>query len=175
MVGAFPYDFPVDARREVLQRIGDELFGQRGLPWSSAAHDADPDADVANPHFHLDYGLLPMARQPDGSYIVSNDLRTDLDGQEGLRFPYAADDSSPIMLVSTRRDEHILVGPRGLLERRPGKPGSLGTGKARAMRRIRRAAATMADRLADNNVFLPRGDAWREPPASSGDTIIRFG
>lgn len=86
MVGAFPYDFPVDARREVLQRIGDELFGQRGLPWSGAAHDADPAAEVDNPHFHLDYGLLPMARQPDGSYIVSNDLRTDLDGQEGLRF-----------------------------------------------------------------------------------------
>ena len=86
MVGAFPYGLPVDARREVLQRIGDQLFGARGLPWSGAAHDADPAAEVDNPHFHLDYGLLPMARQPDGSYIVSNDLRTDLDGKEGLRF-----------------------------------------------------------------------------------------
>ncbi len=86
MVGAFPYGFPVDARREVLQRIGEQVFGARGLPWSGAAHDSDPDADVDNPHFHLDYGLLPMARQPDGSFVVSNDLRTDLDGQEGLRF-----------------------------------------------------------------------------------------
>ena len=86
IVGAFPYGFPVDARREVLQRIGDQLFGARGLPWSGAAHDADPAAEVDNPHFHFDYGLLPMARQPDGSYIVSNDLRTDLDGKEGLRF-----------------------------------------------------------------------------------------
>lgn len=86
MVGAFPYGFPVDARREVLQRIGHQLFGARGLPWSGAAHDADPAAEVDNPHFYLDYGLLPMARQPDGSFIVSNDLRTDLDGQEGLRF-----------------------------------------------------------------------------------------
>ncbi|KQN80537.1 hypothetical protein ASE91_11125 [Sphingomonas sp. Leaf62] len=86
MIGAFPYGMPVDARREVLQRLGDELFGTRDLPWSAAAHEADPDAKVDNPHFHLDYGLLPMARQADGSFIVSNDLRTDLDGQEGLRF-----------------------------------------------------------------------------------------
>jgi len=86
MVGAFPYGMPVDARRDALQRIGERVFGARGLPWSGAAHDADPAAKVDNPHFHLDYGLLPMARQADGSYIVSNDLRTDLDGEEGLRF-----------------------------------------------------------------------------------------
>ncbi len=86
MVGAFPYGLPVEARREVLQRIGDEVFGARGLGWSAAAHDTDPSADVDNDHFHLDYTLLPMERQADGSYIVSNELRTDLDGQEGLRF-----------------------------------------------------------------------------------------
>jgi len=86
MVGAFPYDLPVDARREVLQRIGDEVFGVRGLGWSGAAHDADPGAVVDNPHFHLDYTLLPIERQADGSYIVLNELRTDLDGPEGLRF-----------------------------------------------------------------------------------------
>lgn len=86
MIGAFPYGLPVEARREVLHRLGDELFGARDLPWSAAAHDADPAANVDNPHFHLDYGLLPMVRQADGSFIISNDLRTDLDGQEGLRF-----------------------------------------------------------------------------------------
>ncbi|WP_294338227.1 hypothetical protein [uncultured Sphingomonas sp.] len=86
MVGAFPYGLPVAARREVLQRVGDEIFGVRGLGWSAAAHDADPGADVDNPHFHFDYTLLPIERQADGSYIVSNELRTDLDGPEGLRF-----------------------------------------------------------------------------------------
>ncbi|MGZ0071981.1 hypothetical protein ACT9ST_09780 [Sphingobium limneticum] len=86
MVGAFPYGLPTDARREVLQRIGDEVFGARGLGWSAAAHDADPDAEVDNPHFHFDYSLLPTERQSDGSFIVANELRTDLDGQEGLRF-----------------------------------------------------------------------------------------
>lgn len=86
MVGAFPYGLPVAARREVLQRVGDEIFGVRGLGWSAAARDADPGADVDNPHFHFDYTLLPIERREDGSYIVSNELRTDLDGPEGLRF-----------------------------------------------------------------------------------------
>lgn len=86
MVGAFPYGFPVDARREVLRRLGQEIFDPRGMPWSAAAHDADPDSEVDNPHFHFDYGALPMERKPDGSYIVTNDLRTDLDGRDGLRF-----------------------------------------------------------------------------------------
>lgn len=86
MVGAFPYGLPVAARRDILQRIGDEIFSVRGLGWSAAAHDADPGADVDNPHFHFDYTLLPIERQADGSYIVSNELRTDLDGPEGLRF-----------------------------------------------------------------------------------------
>ncbi|PZQ58885.1 MAG: hypothetical protein DI544_12810 [Sphingomonas taxi] len=86
MVGAFPYGLPVAARRKVLQRVGDEIFGVRGLGWSGAAHHADPGADVDNPHFHLDYTLLPIERQADGSYIVANELRTDLDGPEGLRF-----------------------------------------------------------------------------------------
>ncbi|MEH3040655.1 MAG: hypothetical protein PGN21_11395 [Sphingomonas paucimobilis] len=86
MVGAFPYGLPVAARREMLQRIGDEIFGVRGLGWSAAAHDADPGVDVDHPHFHFDYTLLPIERQENGSYIVSNELRTDLDGPEGLRF-----------------------------------------------------------------------------------------
>lgn len=86
MIGAFPYGFPVDARRKVLQRIGDEVFGKRGLPWNAAAHDTDPGAKVENPHFHFGYGLLPMELQADGSLVISNDLRTDLDGPEGLRF-----------------------------------------------------------------------------------------
>ncbi len=86
MIGAFPYGLPVDARRKVLQRIGDEVFGKRGLPWNAAAHDTDPGAKAENPHFHFGYGLLPMELQADGSLVISNDLRTDLDGPEGLRF-----------------------------------------------------------------------------------------
>lgn len=90
--------------------------------------------------------------------------------------PWAADVASPIVLVSTRRDEHIAVGARGLLEQRVGKPAkALRKGKRLAMQRIRRAAATMGDTLAEGNVFLPRGSEWRDPPRSSGETVVRFG
>lgn len=89
--------------------------------------------------------------------------------------PWAADDVSPILLASTRHDEHVVVGSRGLLERRSGKPAkALGKGRKLAMQRIRRAAATMGERLAANNVLLAPGEAWREPPALSGDTVVRF-
>ncbi len=119
-------------------------------------------------------GWRTVADAAPASFAVALREMLQVDWIDGV-FPYAGDDTAPIVLVSTRRDEHIAVGPRGLLERRAGKPRALGTGKARAMRRIRRAAGTMADRLADNNVFLPRGDPWREPPASPRETIIRFG
>ena len=83
---AIPYGFPVDAWRELLQRLGDALFGSRDLPWSGAVHDADPEAEADNPHLHLDYAMLPILAMGDGTFLVGNDLRTDLDGKDGLRF-----------------------------------------------------------------------------------------
>jgi len=89
--------------------------------------------------------------------------------------PWAADDILPILLVSIRHDQHVVVGSRGLLERRSGTPANaLGRGRKLAMQRIRRAAATMGDHLAANNVLLAPGEAWREPPTASGDTVVRF-
>lgn len=119
-------------------------------------------------------GWQDVADAAPSTFAVALREMLQVDWVDGL-FPFAADDTAPIVLVSTKRDEHIAVGLRGLLERRPGKPGALGKGKARAMRRIRRAAATMRNELAENNVWLPRGDPWREPPASERETIIRFG
>lgn len=89
--------------------------------------------------------------------------------------PWAADDISPILLVSIQHDEHVVVGSRGLLERPTGKPAKeLGKGRKLAMQRIRRAAATMGDHLAANNVLLAPGEAWREPSTPSGDAVVRF-
>lgn len=119
-------------------------------------------------------GWRDVADAEPTTFAVALREMVQVDWLDGL-FPFAEDDMAPIVLVSTRRDKNIAVGPRGLLERRSGKPKALGKGKARAMRRIRRAAAAMSDQLADAHVFLNRGEAWREPPASSHDTIVRFG
>lgn len=91
-------------------------------------------------------------------------------------FLWAADDVAPLVIVPTRRDEHIVVGERGLLERRAGRPATaLGRGKKLAAVRVRRAAATMRDELLEGNVFVPRGGTWQEPAAATCETIVRFG
>lgn len=91
-------------------------------------------------------------------------------------FLWAADDVAPLVIVPVRGDEHIIVGGRGLLERREGRPAkALGKGKKLAAARVRLAAATMRDELLESNVFVPRGGTWREPVAGTCDTIVRFG
>lgn len=88
-------------------------------------------------------------------------------------FPWAADETSAIVLVSTRVDESFAIGRRGLLERRPGKPKGLGKGRKLAAKRIRAAAAAMGDELVANNIWLPHGEAWVEPDAPV-ETVVRF-
>lgn len=90
-------------------------------------------------------------------------------------FFWAADETSPIVIVSARRDEHFARGARGLLERRAGKPAkNMAKGKKLAMRRILSAAAAMGDQMAGDNVWLERGSTWSEPLAPSGECIVRF-
>lgn len=59
--------------------------------------------------------------------------------------PYAASDNAPVVLVSTRANEHFAVDSRGSLIRLPGKPANIAAGKKLAMKRIRVAAAAMGD------------------------------
>lgn len=90
-------------------------------------------------------------------------------------FFWAADETSLIVIVSSRRDEHFVRGARGLLERRAGKPAkNMAKGKRIATRRIQRAAAAMGDQLAEDNVCLPRGGTWNEPSATPGECIVRL-
>lgn len=92
-----------------------------------------------------------------------------------LCFLWAADDTAPLVIVPTRRDEHIIVGERGLLERRAGRPAkALGKGKKLAAARVLRAAATMGDDLLESNLFVPPGGTWQEPVAAPVETIVRF-
>ena len=87
---------------------------------------------------------------------------------------YAADETSPAILVSTTADEHVAVGKRGLLERRPGKPRDLARGRKIAMRRVRRAAAAMGDRICPENVIVPNGGDYVAPPSPSQGLVARF-
>ena len=88
--------------------------------------------------------------------------------------PFAANDDTPILFVSTRADEHFATDHRGSLVRIPGKPKNIGAGRKLAMKRIRATALTMGDKLLADNRFVPFGSDWIEPEMPA-DTIVRFG
>ena len=90
-------------------------------------------------------------------------------------FPYAANDQSPVVLVSTREDEHFAIDHRGSLVRVAGKPKSLGAGRRLAMKRIKAAAKSMGDELLASNRHVSWGATAIEPEVPVAETVVRFG
>ena len=88
--------------------------------------------------------------------------------------PFAANDDTAVIFVSTRADEHFAIDRRGSLVRIPGKPKAIGKGRALAMKRIRATAAIMGDEMLDGNRFVPFGSEWIEPETPL-ETVVRFG
>ena len=89
--------------------------------------------------------------------------------------PYAANDQAPVVLVSTRTDEHFAIDRRGSLVRVPGRPKSLGSGRRLAMKRIKAAASGMGDALLAGNRHVRWGATDIQPDEAVGDLIVRFG
>lgn len=89
-------------------------------------------------------------------------------------FPWAANDEDPIVFISTRSSDIFAVDRRGSLIRMAGKPKAMAKGRKLAMKRIKATAAEMADRLLENNRFVPFGAPSIEPETPS-ETVVRFG
>lgn len=89
--------------------------------------------------------------------------------------PYAANDDTPVVLVSTKGDEFFAIDSRGSLVRVAGKPRGLGEGRIRAMRRIKAAAANMRSDLLPGNRQMPWGAETIEPDTTPVETVVRFG
>lgn len=89
--------------------------------------------------------------------------------------PYAANDQDPIVLVSTRRDEHFAIDRRGSLARVPGRPKSLGAGRRLAMKRLKAAVKTMGDELLAGNRHVRWGETEIEPEEPASEVVVRFG
>lgn len=88
--------------------------------------------------------------------------------------PFAANDDSPILFVSTRSNEHFRIDHRGSLIRIAGKPKGIGKGRDLAMKRIRATAALMGDQLLENNRHVPWG-AESVQPETPTECVVRFG
>lgn len=89
--------------------------------------------------------------------------------------PYAANDTDPVTLVSTRGDEFFAIDQRGSLVRSAGKPTDIRKGRERAMKRIKARAAVMNDTLLATNRFVPTGQDWIEQDIGPLETVVRFG
>lgn len=70
---------------EVGEAWAEERFGQYGLPFAIALHEPPPDGDERNWHIHVNWSWRPLERIRAYEWLVSEGLRTHLDGREGMR------------------------------------------------------------------------------------------
>lgn len=88
---------------------------------------------------------------------------------------WTADATAPLVILAPGRNEHFVLGPRGYLQRRSGKPAQhLARGKRIARQRIRRAAALMSNDLLPDNQFVPAGRDFLPPFGLRQEQVVRL-
>lgn len=149
------------------------------IAWSSGMPmDAEVGMEVARVAQALGKDIVygswanTKAREMTGLSVAYREMLT-VDIVDGL-VPWAANDTDPILLVSTRGDEMFGIDQRGTLTRMYRKPSAIGAGRKLAKKRIRAAAAQLGNTLLANNRHVPWGDTsiTRDVPT---ETIVRFG
>lgn len=70
---------------EMGEAWAEERFGQYGLPFAIALHEPPPNGDERNWHIHVNWSCRPLERVAAYEWLVSESLRTELDGREGMR------------------------------------------------------------------------------------------
>ena len=70
---------------EVGERWAEDRFDRYGLPYCACLHEPPPEGDQRNWHLHVAWSWRPLERVGDHEWLVSETLRTDLDGADGMR------------------------------------------------------------------------------------------
>ena len=70
---------------ELGQEWAEQSFGQHDLPYCVCLHAPPEDGDERNWHLHVVWSWRPLERVGDHSWMVGENLRTDLDGAQGMR------------------------------------------------------------------------------------------
>lgn len=70
---------------EVGKQWAEERFGRYGLPYAIALHEPPPGGDSRNWHIHAMWSWRPFERVGDHEWLVSEGLRSELDGADGMR------------------------------------------------------------------------------------------
>ena len=80
------YPRPATARQRemILRRFCQRTFADEGLPFMALNHEPKRAGKVHNPHGHITASLRPVHREAPYRYLISKDLRVDLDGEDGM-------------------------------------------------------------------------------------------
>jgi hypothetical protein len=70
---------------EVGERWAEDRFERYGLPYCVCLHEPPPEGDQRNWHLHVAWSWRPLERLGDHEWLVSETLRTDFDGADGMR------------------------------------------------------------------------------------------
>lgn len=152
-----PYDVPPEVRFEIVQAISHELFGRHGLPYAAGLHTPDPNGDARNYHAHICAAWRPMERMSPYKWNISEDFRSDLDGDIYWRHArrQVADITTDILARAgvDRRFTHLSNAERGL-SHKPQK--DLDKRKTRAARAGEYVADNEANKqiIAENNAVV---------------------
>lgn len=81
---AMDYRWTPEQMLEVGERWAEERFGRNGLPFALSLHEPPSEGDERNWHLHAVWSWRPFERVDDHEWLVSETLRTDLDGAQGM-------------------------------------------------------------------------------------------
>lgn len=152
-----PHDVPPEVRFEIVQAISHELFGRHGLPYAAGLHTPDPNGDARNYHAHICAAWRPMERMSPYKWNISEDFRSDLDGDIYWRHArrQVADITTDILASAgvDRRFTHLSNAERGL-SHKPQR--DLDKRKTRAARAGEYVADNEANKqiIAENNAVV---------------------
>jgi hypothetical protein len=152
-----PHDVPPEVRFEIVQAISHELFGRHGLPYAAGLHTPDPNGDARNYHAHICAAWRPMERMSPYKWNISEDFRSDLDGDIYWRHArrQVADITTDILARAgvDRRFTHLSNAERGL-SHKPQR--DLDKRKTRAARAGEYVADNEANKqiIAENNAVV---------------------
>lgn len=84
LIIGYPRTAAAHQRELILRRFCQRTFADEGLPFMALNHEPKRAGKVHNSHGHITGSLRSVHREGPYRYLISKDLRVDLDGEEGM-------------------------------------------------------------------------------------------
>lgn len=84
LVIGFPRGAGRREREKIMRIFTQRAFADEGLPYVGFIHEPKRAGQIHNPHGHITASLRPVYREGPYRYLISKELRVDLDGEDGM-------------------------------------------------------------------------------------------